>query len=132
MDPLKTAEGTGGAPTCLYYFSFIPPGQGTSRNENLHKLLRRFLSGRPTISPQTFIALITTYVVHYNLRRQKKLQKNGQVWESSVQSDIHELFAQQIVEPFAVTCLADGRKKQQDQQASRCPYRAFGRHLRVQ
>jgi hypothetical protein len=84
----------------LYYFSFIPPGQGTSRNENLHKLLRRFLSGRPTISPQTFIALITTYVVHYNLRRQKKLQKNGQVWESSVQSDIHELFAQQIVEPF--------------------------------
>jgi hypothetical protein len=72
----------------MVFFSFIKPGEGTGSNENLHKLLKRYLIGRPTISPQTMIALICTYIVHYNIRRQSSDQS---IWKHSIQISGHEL-----------------------------------------
>ena len=49
--------------------SQIPVGQGTNKNELLHKHLRRFLCGRPSLGAETLIALLTTFFYRWNCRQ---------------------------------------------------------------
>ena len=49
-------------------FSDIPPGQGTSRNENLHKNLNRYLKSRPHISSEVMLALLHSFFYKRNCK----------------------------------------------------------------
>ena len=51
------------------FFSEIPTGQGTNKNELLHRHLRRFLCGRPSLGAETLNALLTTFFYRWNCRQ---------------------------------------------------------------
>ena len=64
----------------------IPPGHGTERNENLHRIINgSLLSHARKIGPELAFAVLT--VIFYYMNKRKQIQGNGLLWRNRVELD---------------------------------------------